>query len=135
MIKINCELCGKATESLFNTVIESVNLNVCEECSKFGKVTSVIKKAVKEKPRFYSAPIVKEEKSEILVEGFHELIKKKRESLGISQKDFAKKIKSLLLNRKLRNSVVKEGFSRALGFSWSKTARETVEVYKTITNS
>ena len=67
-------------------------MHVCEECSKFGKVTSVIKKAVKEKPRFYSAPVAKEEKSEILVEGFHEIIKKKRESLGISQKDFALKI-------------------------------------------
>ena len=86
-------MCGKKDDNLLKAIIENVELNVCKDCSRFGKVIGPVKKPeVREKPRFYQAPIVKEEKSEILVENFHEIIKKKRESLGMSQKDFALKL-------------------------------------------
>jgi len=93
VVKINCELCGKKEENLLKAVIESVELNVCKDCGKFGKVIGFVKKPeIKGKRKIYSVHSKQEEKSEILVEGFHEIIKKKRESLGLPQKDFALKI-------------------------------------------
>lgn len=93
VVKINCELCGKKEENLLKAIIESVELNVCRECGKFGKVIGFVRKPeAKGKKAVFSAPIQKEEKSELLVESFHEIIKKKREFLGLSQKDFALKI-------------------------------------------
>ena len=96
MIKINCDLCGKADERLFMTLIEGVELNVCSDCSKFGKViASVHRPSPKEQHMKFAQqnnPQEKEEKIELLVENYADLIKKKRESMGLSQKDFALKI-------------------------------------------
>ena len=97
MIKINCDLCGRVEENLSRTLIENVELNVCKECSKFGKVLAPVKRyspkeqhKMMQKAQQSHAP--KEEKIEIIVENYAELIKKKRESKGMSQKDFALKI-------------------------------------------
>ncbi len=86
---MNCELCG-ASGNLLKAIVENSELNVCEKCSGFGKVTgrtiNPIQKA--EYPKFAQ----KEEKSLLIVENFGQIIRKKRELLGLSQKDFAKKI-------------------------------------------
>ena len=94
MIRINCDLCGKVDESLNRTLIENVELNVCSACSKFGKVLEPIKRpSAKEQHKQLIKPHdEKEEKIELLVEDFAEIIKKRRESIGLTQKDFAKKI-------------------------------------------
>lgn len=91
MIKINCDLCGKVDERLNRTLIEGVELNVCSACSKFGKVLAPVKKFA---PKSYArkVPIEEEEKIELLVEGYADIIKKKRELMGLTQTDFAKKI-------------------------------------------
>ena len=68
-------------------------MNVCQECSKFGKVVSQVSKPVaRDRPRFFSAPAKPEEKTEILVEDYSSIIKKRRETMGLSQKDFASKL-------------------------------------------
>lgn len=97
MININCDLCGKVEENLHRTLIEGVDLNVCRDCSKFGKVLAPVKRYTpKEQHRMMQgaqqnqAP--KEEKIEIIVENYAELVKKKRESMSLSQKDFAIKL-------------------------------------------
>lgn len=96
MIKINCDLCGKTEENLSRTLIEGVELDVCLTCSKFGKVIAPVKRYTpKEQHKMIqqSQPqYLKEEKIELLAENYPELIKKKRESLGLSQKDFALRI-------------------------------------------
>ena len=93
MIKINCDLCGKSDENLFRTLIENVELNVCSECSKFGKALAPIKRYTpKEQHRMMQKSEEKEEKIELIVENYAEIIKNKREAMGLSQKDFAKKI-------------------------------------------
>lgn len=96
MIKINCDLCGKVDERLFRTLIESVELNVCSDCSKFGKViASVHRPSPKEQHmKFVQQNNLqeKEEKIELLVEDYADIIKKRRESMGLTQKDFANKI-------------------------------------------
>ena len=96
MIKINCDLCGKVDEQLSRTLIESVELNVCGACSKFGKVLAPVKRySPKEQHKMMQRAqpqAQKEEKIEILVENYADLIKKRRESVGLSQKDFALKL-------------------------------------------
>ena len=97
MIKINCDLCGKVEENLNRAIIEGVELEVCTACSKFGKVIETVKRpSAKEQHRKFveneSAINPKEEKIELIVEDYPELIRKKREYMGLSQKDFAMKV-------------------------------------------
>ena len=96
VIKINCDLCGKVEENLVKAKIESVELDVCPACSKFGKVIAPVHRpSPREQHRQFQKQMKaneKEEKTELLVENYAELIKKKRESFGLSQKDFASKI-------------------------------------------
>ena len=95
MIKINCDLCGKLEENLVKALIEGVELEVCQACGRFGKIISPVKRP---SPKEQHMQFLKraepkhEEKFQLLVENYPELIRKKRESTGISQKDFALKI-------------------------------------------
>ena len=96
MIKINCDLCGKVDERLNRALIEGVELNVCSACSKFGKIIAQIHRpSPKEQHKQFQKNMrvkEKEEKVELLVEGYADIIKKRRESMSLSQKDFANKI-------------------------------------------
>ena len=93
MIKINCDLCGKADERLNRAIIESVELNVCNDCSKFGKVIGQVRVASKKEISKKTKSIEEqEEKIELIVENYSEIIRKKRESMNLSQKDFASKL-------------------------------------------
>ena len=96
MIQINCDLCGKVDEQLNRTLIEGVELTVCGACSKFGKVIAEVKRySPKEQHKMVQRAqpqAQKKEKMEILVEDYANLIKKRRESMGLSQKDFAMKL-------------------------------------------
>ncbi len=94
MIKINCDLCGKVEESLARALIEGVELDVCQACSRFGKMVAPARRpSPKEQHmqlRRREEP--KHEKIEMMVENYAEIIKKKRESSGLSQTEFANKI-------------------------------------------
>lgn len=82
-------MCGKVEERLNRALIEGVELCVCSGCSRFGKVLApLIKNPVKAEPKNAE----KEEKIELLVEGYADIIKRKREAMGLSQKDFAAKL-------------------------------------------
>jgi len=85
-----CDMCGSPGK-LFKTIVEGTELSVCQECSRFGKVVGVIEQSTK--------PIAKTESEEpetevmeLLVEDYAEKIRKRRESLGLNQKEFAKKL-------------------------------------------
>ena len=91
MIKINCELCGKK-EDLVKALIEGVELNVCQACGKFGKVLATVKRYTPKEQHIMLKKSSPKEKTELIVEDYAEIIKKKREQLGLSQKDFANKI-------------------------------------------
>jgi len=88
-------MCGKEAR-LFKTDVEGSLLNLCDGCSKFGKVMSVVKEDVKAEPRkavvISKAKIKEEEYILSVVDNYGEKIKKKREELKIKQEDFAKKI-------------------------------------------
>ncbi len=85
-------MCG-SEEELFLTEIEGTQLNVCKNCSRYGKVIKSLKveepKIEKQERRFV------ERGSEIVqgfVPGFNKLIKEKREKIKLKQKEFAKVI-------------------------------------------
>ena len=94
-----CDMCGSEGR-LYSTDVEGTRLNVCQNCSKFGKVVrnvhdkKFLEKIEKkwEKERKSRPLLSKEELVQSVVEDYAELIKAKRESLGMKQEDFAKKI-------------------------------------------
>ena len=83
-------------ENLLRVLIEGVELNVCGECSRFGKILAPVHRpGPKEQHKHFQRNMQakeKEEKIEMIVENYAEIIKKKREATGLSQKDFANKI-------------------------------------------
>lgn len=93
---MNCDMCGKET-MLFKTDVEGSILSLCKECSRFGKVVSVIREEKKEnKIKYISQSKAEEPKEEeavlTIVSDYGGIIKRKREQLGLNQEDFAKKI-------------------------------------------
>ena len=92
MIKINCDLCGKTETALNRAIIEGVQLDVCTECAKFGKVIAIKRPNAKEQIKQIAKQQEKEERIELLVENYAEIIKKKREEIGLTQKEFANRI-------------------------------------------
>lgn len=87
-------MCGSET-TLYKTLIEGTELNVCKECAKFGKIIAPIRVEVKETKKTEKKDIPKGPEREIiqvLIQKYGEKIKKAREQLGLKQKDFAKKI-------------------------------------------
>ncbi len=95
MSAINCDMCGRETR-LFKTDVEGSILNLCKECSKFGKFIAAVKvedKAVRKKGKEVKLEKAKEEEVILtIVSDYGDRIKNKREQLGIKQEDFAKKI-------------------------------------------
>jgi len=47
--------------------------------------------------------------------------------------EIASAIEKVLTDEKLREELIRKGFERVKRFSWEKTARETIEVYKSVT--
>jgi len=81
-----------AEGKLFKAIVEDAQLNVCQACSKFGKVISVVKQEENKIAPKTSNIEPQPEVKEMLVENYAEKIRGKREALGLKQKDFAKKI-------------------------------------------
>ena len=84
-------MCGSEGK-LYKTIIEDAQLNVCHECSKFGKVTAIVEQKDATIKESKSNQELQTEVMEIIVEDYAEKIRKKRESLGLKQEEFAKKI-------------------------------------------
>ena len=85
----SCDVCG-AEGRLVKALIEGTELNVCQNCAKFGKILKAPVMFVKK-----GAVIKHEQKPEpleIIVPDYSTLIRKKREEMGLTQEDFAKKI-------------------------------------------
>ena len=85
-----CDMCGSPGK-LFKTIVEGTELSVCEECSRFGKVMGIVEQSIARVQETKSKE-PETELIEILVEDYAEKIRKKRESLGLNQEEFAKKL-------------------------------------------
>jgi putative transcription factor len=100
-----CELCGREYPTLRSTKVEGSVLMVCGACARFGEGVAVQQRegdssaaaplverlALREK-RMQEKDIYESAGGEMLVEDFPQRIKRKRESLGMSQDDLAKKL-------------------------------------------
>ena len=89
----SCEICGKDTE-LFHAVIEGTDVQVCTVCGKFGKIIKKVREPIKQKIKdtVKEETIPEKEIVQVVVPEYAEIIKKKREELGLKQEEFAKKI-------------------------------------------
>jgi len=85
----SCEVCGKNFENLEKAIVEGVMMNVCSDCSKFGKVIAIRKPLIEPKRVI---PIQTKEVVEDIVTDYAEIIKKAREKKGLKQEDLAKNI-------------------------------------------
>ncbi len=87
---MRCDMCGKETD-LVIALIENTELNVCENCSKFGKVKRKvhISTPIQKSKKIEKEP---EEVTKRIIKGYGNLIKDAREKLNLKQEEFAKKI-------------------------------------------
>ncbi len=84
-VRMDCELCGRPDAKII-ALVEGVEMNVCEKCSKHGKIIRVI---TEEKE---TAKSIKTEKAEVeleVVDDFAEIIRKERERRGMTLKQLA----------------------------------------------
>ncbi len=82
----SCELCGKQAV-LVRADIEGIELEVCQQCGSFGKVTEL-----KHAPIKKSTPLQELEPTEVIVSDFSLIIRNAREKLKLTQEEFAKKV-------------------------------------------
>lgn len=114
---MNCDMCG-SNQSLVKALIEGTELIVCQNCAKFGKTLAPVQQEIpKQKPK---KPIQVQEEPEIIetiTSDFSQILKKKRESLGLKQEDFAKKInEKLSFVHKLENGELTPSIEKAKKF-------------------
>lgn len=91
---MQCEMCGSEGE-LFRTSIEDAILHVCNQCSKYGQVLGPIR-ALESKKKTQTKmvkPLHQKETIFIIASDYASKIKEKREQLGLTQEEFAKKIR------------------------------------------
>ena len=96
---MQCDMCGKNT-NLYRTMIEGAELNVCKDCGGHGRVLGAIKTKEEIKQEEIRVREFLEKKkapkdietNERMVEDYSSIIRKKRETLGLTQEEFAKKL-------------------------------------------
>jgi putative transcription factor len=84
-------MCGKETQ-LMKAVVEGTQMNVCRECSSFGKVVGKVKEYTKEKKKKEVEVVEEPEIIQAIVPDYAAQVKKARESMGLKQEELAKKI-------------------------------------------
>jgi len=81
-----CNICGKEEENLLKIKVEDAIVEVCKDCSSFGQIVYEKSKKVEEDK--------KEQEDEYeIAENYGEIIRKAREKMNFSRKDFALKLK------------------------------------------
>ncbi len=115
---MGCDLCGNP--AVFGTyLIESVELDVCKECSRYGAkappkrdVPSILaqKQAHEQRRLHLEFP----EEKEALIEGYGRLIRTKREKLGITQLQLGKMVAE---RESIINKIEAEDFTPSLSFA------------------
>ncbi len=92
-------MCGKET-NLVIALVEGTEMHVCNQCAKFGKTIKKVepepkrgkRKSKKEELEKVMKEPSKKEIIQVINPDYGDIIKRKRESLGLKQEEFAKKI-------------------------------------------
>jgi len=89
-------MCGRSSKDLVRAEIEGVEMIVCKDCARFGKILGHVKKKTFEKkiqqPKKMIQPKIEEEVL-VIRSDYPSVIKKAREKLGMKQSEFAKLLK------------------------------------------
>lgn len=86
---VTCDMCGK--QAVYRASVEGAELNVCENCVKYGKVIREVKP--EPKVRFVKKEAkVEPEPIQVIVPNYAELVRQAREKKGLKQKQLAKTI-------------------------------------------
>ena len=85
-----CELCGREVEKLVKIEVEGSIVEVCDRCVRYGKLVEVTPKAPPSMSKGKRKTTIEEDF--VLIENYGKKIKEAREKLGLTRKDFAKKI-------------------------------------------
>ncbi|MEM3369509.1 MAG: multiprotein bridging factor aMBF1 [Candidatus Micrarchaeia archaeon] len=101
---MDCELCGRPNAT-FIAIVEGVEMNICDKCTKHGKVIRTLVEEEKRKNKEI------EERAEIeleVVDDFAEIIRKEREKKGMTLKQLAAAIaeKESYIDRIERDEVI-----------------------------
>ena len=89
--KMQCEMCGKDSE-LFRALVEGTEMNVCRECTSFGKVLKKIVPPSVEKKKIQIKVEEEPEIVQMIAHDYASIVKKARESAGLKQEELAKKL-------------------------------------------
>ena len=90
---MDCDMCGSETK-LFKTIIEGTEMNVCTECSRFGKVLGELREEqkIKKQPSIQQPEVQRPTLIQSIVKDYAIRRKSAREKLNLKQKNFAQKI-------------------------------------------
>jgi len=110
---MKCDMCGSEGK-LYQAVIEDAKLKVCHECSKFGKVIGIVEQENINEISTRSSQESKTEIMNILVDDYGGKIRNKRESLGLNQSEFAKKVSE---KESLIQKIESEHFEPSIGLA------------------
>lgn len=84
----DCELCGKNAAELYLISLENAKLSVCDACSARGELIGRVRLEPEKKQTVITSDAPEEE----IIDNYAEIIREKRDALGISLEDFAQKI-------------------------------------------
>ncbi len=85
----NCDMCGNETK-LCAVEVEGTMMNVCSKCAGFGNVIRKIEPRIDIRTKKVIQRRQEPEIIEMIVEDYAGKIRKKRESMGMKQKEFAR---------------------------------------------
>ncbi len=89
---MDCEMCGRE-EAAVRATVEGTTLSLCNGCSRYGKVVGRVQApAAAGKKKEGKTPAAAEENTEAVIANLGQLLKQKREQLGLRQDEFARKI-------------------------------------------
>jgi putative transcription factor len=102
-LSLLCEMCGKEYPTLRSVKVEGTVLMVCASCSRFGEgvqpqqrqqeaPTPVVERLVLREKRMQERDIYQSAGEEVIVEDFPLRVRQRRESLGWSQEELAKRL-------------------------------------------
>lgn len=100
---MQCDICG-SKDAAVKALIEGTEMSVCQGCAAYGKVVSrvVNKPVIRNHPEVVQKHVVERgEIVQMLVSDYSNIVKAKREKMGINQEEAAKKlsIKESLLHK------------------------------------
>ncbi|MDT7864314.1 MAG: multiprotein bridging factor aMBF1 [Thermoproteota archaeon] len=86
---MNCEICGKKVNKLYDSIIAGIKLKVCSECSNLGTIIHEQPKLQQKRIPVKPAKIIPKKQILIpnykIVDNYYQIIKNAREKMGLSQ--------------------------------------------------